>query len=235
MVDPAPLGGAISVPLPEAQRRKLKRYDLPELAGARQALGSQLIDGNLPKPLIELMAVESTVRQRISIFEGGLVVVDVSGAGGTIRKKVIIPDDALKSYRKSTTAEALRRIRQESLIAPASGRSATLRVYDEKGQALERSFDPAAMLPKGVNDQVAPLQDLLRAIYEDRGVTNTVANYTPKMGDELVDDSRRVWRVSRVMNDKIVVLDCETDPNTIYVDVHDLYNYFIGKKGAAAR
>src|SRR5438105_15901431 len=104
MVDPAPLGGAIAVPLPEAQRRKLKRYDLPELAGARQALGSQLIDGNLPKPLIELMAVESTVRQRISIFEGGLVVIDVSGAGGTIRKKVIIPDDALKSYRKSTSA-----------------------------------------------------------------------------------------------------------------------------------
>src|SRR5438034_6135346 len=39
MVDSAPLGGAIAPPLPEAQKRKLKKYDIPELAGARQASG----------------------------------------------------------------------------------------------------------------------------------------------------------------------------------------------------
>src|ERR1043165_10207707 len=45
LVDPAPNGGAIAPPLPEKQRRQLKKLDIPELAGARQALGSQLIAG----------------------------------------------------------------------------------------------------------------------------------------------------------------------------------------------
>src|SRR6185369_10525078 len=58
MVETAPLGGAIAPPLPEKQRRQLKKYDIPELAGARQALGSQLIDGALPRPLIDFVSVD---------------------------------------------------------------------------------------------------------------------------------------------------------------------------------
>src|SRR5436853_5352815 len=76
-VDTAPIGGAISVPLPEAQRKQLKKYDIPELVGARQALGSQLIDGKLPRPIIDFTSVNAKVHERISLFEGGLVVVDV--------------------------------------------------------------------------------------------------------------------------------------------------------------
>src|SRR6476661_6519181 len=52
MVEPAPTDGAIATPLPEAQRRKLKKLDIPELSGARQALGSQVVDGALPRPVI---------------------------------------------------------------------------------------------------------------------------------------------------------------------------------------
>src|SRR5438132_4065417 len=94
-VDAAPLGGAISVPLPEADRKRLERYEIPELAGSRQALGSQLIGGTLPKPIIDYIARDANVQQRLTIFEGGLVVVSVAGAGGTMRKKVIIPEDPL--------------------------------------------------------------------------------------------------------------------------------------------
>jgi len=42
-----------------------------------------------------------------------------------------------------------------------------------------------------------PLQDLLRAISEDRGVTSTLPNYDPKVGDELVADDRKTWREIR--------------------------------------
>ncbi|MDP9360174.1 MAG: hypothetical protein M3P29_01850, partial [Acidobacteriota bacterium] len=31
MVDAAPLGGAIAIPLPERERKKLSKYDIPEL------------------------------------------------------------------------------------------------------------------------------------------------------------------------------------------------------------
>ena len=33
-VDAAPLGGAIAIPLPERERKKLAKYDIPELAGS---------------------------------------------------------------------------------------------------------------------------------------------------------------------------------------------------------
>src|SRR6185503_15189728 len=65
-VDPAPLGGAIAVPVPEKQRRKLKKYEIPELAGARQAIGPQLVDGRLPNPLIDYHVRDAVLDQRIS-------------------------------------------------------------------------------------------------------------------------------------------------------------------------
>jgi len=37
------------------------------------------------------------------------------------------------------------------------------------------------------------------------------------------------------VNDKFVELRCLSQPTTIYVDVKDLYNYFIGTPGAASR
>jgi hypothetical protein len=235
MVDTAPIGGAIAVPLPEAQRRKLKKYEIPELTGARQALGSQLIDGNLPRPLIDYVATDAKVREHISFFEGNLVAIEVSGGGATIRKRVILPQDAWHNYTSAITGQRLSAIRPDSLVKPQDGRRGALRIYDAPAHFVEREFDPISTLPKRLADQVNPLQDLLRAIYQDRMVTNSVANYAPKEGDELVGDDSRIWRVKRVIQDKIVVLECSNQPITIYVDVHDLYNYFIGKPGTATR
>ncbi|HEV2722048.1 MAG TPA: hypothetical protein VG323_18655 [Thermoanaerobaculia bacterium] len=229
MVDPAPPDGAIAPPLPEAQRRKLKKYDIPELTGARQALGSQIVDGQLPRPLIDYVATDAKVRERISFFERGLVVIDVTGGGATIRKRLILPDDAFRNYTTSITAEHLAAVRPEALAPPRDGRRALLRVYDAPGHFVERQYDPMSTPPKRLHDQIAALQDLLRAIYQDRDVTNTVSNYAPKEGDELVGDDSRVWRVKRVIQSKIVVLECTTQPLSMYIDIHDLHNYFIGK------
>lgn len=228
-VEPAPADGAIATPLPEAQKRRMKKYDIPELTGARQALGSQLIEGELPKPLVDYIAENSPVFQRISIFEGGLVVVKMAGAGGTIRKKVIIPADALKKYVDAASGAALALVNSRSLGRPRDGRRAILRAYAADGSVVERQFDPSSVLPKKLDDQISPLQDLLRALSEDRTVSNSVAGYEPKVGDHLAGDDRKVWRVARIIAESgIVELRCVGEPLTMYVGVKDLYNYFIG-------
>jgi tellurite resistance-related uncharacterized protein len=233
-VDAAPLGGAIAVPLPERERKKLAKYDIPELAGARQAVGPQRIDGHLPRPLVDYSATTADIYQRLSIFEGGLVIVEVRGAGGTIRKKVIIPDDALRSYVHTISPTALASVHDSELSKPRDTRRSLLRAYDGPN-FVERQFDPMATMPKMLSDQVVPLQDLLRVIYQDRAVTNSVAGYMPKVGDQLVGDDKKIYKVVRVVSDKIVELHCLSQPTTIYVDVKDLYNYFIGAPGAASR
>ncbi|HYM61002.1 MAG TPA: hypothetical protein VEZ11_08925, partial [Thermoanaerobaculia bacterium] len=73
-VDPAPLAGAIAIPLPPSQQKRLKKYEIPELAGARQALGPQLVDGRLPRPLLDYSIRQGPLEQRLSFFEQGLVV-----------------------------------------------------------------------------------------------------------------------------------------------------------------
>ena len=62
-------------------------------------------------------------------------------------------------------------------------------------------------------------------------MTNTIADYIPAVGDELVSDDRKTWRVERVMRD-VVELHCVGQPTIVYVDRKDLYNYFVGKRVA---
>lgn len=228
-VDPAPEGGAIAVPFPEKGHRKLKNYETQELTGSRQAIGSQLIDGELPAPLLDYYVRDGDVDQRISIFAGGLVVVRMSAAGGVIQKRVIIPEDALKKYLQTATAAKLRRIRQDELPDPKEQQRAFLRIY-EGGTFVERKFDPTRARPRVIDEEVGPLEDLLRAISEDRTVTSTVANYEPKVGDELVGDDQKVYRVQRIIRDDMVELRCVDQPTLIYVSKKDLYNYFVGRK-----
>jgi len=232
-VDPAPPGAVIATPLPEKQRRQMKKYDIPELVGARQALGSQLVDGRLPRPIVDYVVLDHNVEQRISIFERGLVIVRMSGAGDTsMLKRVILPDDTLKMYMKAASADTLSLVRKKDVTPPDTGRRSLLRIYRDGGEHVELEFDPLGVIPKRLADEVHPLEDLLRAISLDRAVTNTVADYQPHVGDELVSDDRKTWRVERVMNE-IVELRCLGQPSIVYVDKRDLYNYFVGKRVAS--
>lgn len=227
-VAPAPPGGVISTPTPN--KRGWKKYDIPDLAGAQQAVGSQLIDGRLRKPLIDFITSEEAIEQRISIFEGGLVVVKMSGAV-TMQKKVLIPPDALQSYIAAISPAALRRVDARSLVPPERTRRCVLRVYDADGTYVERAFNPTRMLSKELDDQVSPLRDLLRGVTEDRSVTSSVAGYEPKPGDELVADDQKTYRVMRVADGAgVVELKCLDAPTTIYVAKKDLHLYFIGAK-----
>jgi len=233
-VDTAPLGGAIAVPIPESQSKRLRKYDIPELVGARQAIGPQLIDGRLPRPLLDYFVHNGKIDQRLSFFEGGLVVMKMSGAGGPIRKKLILPADALTSYLKAAKATELRILRNSELPMPPPHRRGELRVYDydRATKKFELAFDPIAALPKPLNDVSMPLSDLLRAMSEDRTVTSSVSGYEPKVGDELIGDDRKTYRVHRIMkNGELVELHCVGQPTIIYVEKKDLYNYFIGARG----
>ncbi|MEO8378359.1 MAG: hypothetical protein ABI779_01725 [Acidobacteriota bacterium] len=223
---------AVSTPVSERELRRMKKYDMPELAGATQVLGSQLIDGRLRKPLVDFIARDGTIEQRISIFEGGLVVVKMTGAS-TIEKKVIIPADALKQYTGSVTADAIRAIDPRQLAPPEPARRSLLRVYAADGSHRELVFHPDRVPPKELNDQVAPLRDLLRAISEDRGVTTSLAGYEPKAGDELVADDHKVYRIMRVADARgVVELRCLDAPTTVYMATKDLHLYFIGTRRA---
>jgi hypothetical protein len=229
-VEEAGPSSAIATPIPTG--RGWKKYDIPDLAGAQQAIGSQLLDGRLRKPLMDFISAEGEVEQRISIFEGGLVVVNMTGAA-TIRKKLLIPEDALRSYIAAVSADALRAIDVSALVPPEPQRRSLLRVYDTNGRFVERSFNPTRILPKAMNDQITPLRDLLRAISEDRSVTSSVAGYEPQTGDELVADDQKAYRVIRVVgvdDSSVVELKCLDAPTTIYVTKRDLHLYFVGAK-----
>lgn len=231
-VEPVVPDEAIATPMPEPQRRKLKKYDLPELSGAQQALGPQLIDGRLPKPLVDYIVVQGEIEQRISIFEGGLAVVKMTGAS-TIQKKVILPKDALDAYLASVNAKKLQSVDQRELPFVERDRHALIRVYAADGTYVERAFHPDRVPPKSLNDQVAPLRDLLRAVSEDRGVTTSIAGYEPKPGDELVADDHKVYRVTRIVGAEggmVVELRCLDAPTSIYVAKKDLHLYFMGAK-----
>ncbi len=209
----------------------MKKYDIPDLAGAEQALGSQLIDGRLRKPLLDFLTTEGSVSQRVSVFEGGLVVVNMTGAA-TIRKKLLIPPDALQSYTNSISFAALSAIDERQLARPEADSRSLVRVYGSEGKFVERVFNPRRVLPNELARQVEPLRDLLRAISEDRSVTSSVAGYVPKAGDELVADDRKTYRVVRVVpsSDPVVELKCLDAPTTIYVAQKDLHLYFVGAK-----
>ena len=225
-VEPAPVDGAVSTPIPT--RRSMRKYDIPDLAGAKQAIGPQLIDGRLPRPLVDYLVQEGTIQQRISVFEGGLVVVNMTGAS-TIRKKLVLPPDAVESYTGALSTKSLAMVDQRELALPDAERRALIRIYGKEGAFVERVFNPARMLPMELEQCVTPLRDLLRAISEDRYVTSSVVGYEPKAGDELVADDQQVYRVIRVVSN-VVELKCLDAPTTIYVQKSDLHLYFLGAK-----
>jgi hypothetical protein len=238
MTDTPEPGSAIAVPLPESQRKRLRKYDIPELVGAHQALGSQTINGHLPKPIVDYTVHTGPVTQRLSLFEGGLVFMKMAGAGGTIQKKLLLPPDAHAVYVKNLSAAALEERSTRAMIAdPQPGSRASIRVYDQRsGRASELAFDPRVALPKQISDQILPLEDLMRAMSVDREVTNSIARYQPQVGDHLVGDDRKTWEVIRVLADgRIVELRCDNQPVTIFVAKDTLYNYFIGSRRAPAR
>lgn len=229
-VAPAPPGAGIAVPFDDP-RVDPKKLELPELAGTRQALGSQLIDGRLPRPLIDYSAQVGAILQRITIFETGLVAIHFDSPGGRVQKRLILPADALEVYRNELSASRLERIRKEDLIDDSPDKRATVRVYDDEGMPVDRSFNSTSMLPYELEVFRTVLQDLFRALIQDRDVTNTVTGYKPSVGDRLVTDDQKTFEVVRIVeNGKYVELACLSDPTRMFIASEDLHKHFIGSR-----
>ncbi|HUP65272.1 MAG TPA: hypothetical protein VM557_08330 [Thermoanaerobaculia bacterium] len=222
------LGVAINLPIPELTERQMKEYHVIELAGAMPAEGDLLVDGKLPLPVIDFVSRLGMIHQRLSLFENGLVALELSGAGGTIRKRVIIPPDAVTAYRNYFVAADLAAFEPYAPGNPGHDQ-VILRISAADGTHVERRFPATAMLPALVERQRHVLQELLRALAEDREVTNPIAGYKGKIGDVLLGDDQKSYRVLRlVAGGEFLELLCTTEPVRRFVSRKDLHLYFIG-------
>lgn len=230
---PSP-GAAIATQRPDEREFDPKEYDIPELNGVEVARGSFLVNGKLPRALADYTAEVSGIKQHISIFENGIVSINMEGAGGTIRKKVLLPPDALGRYREALSAEAL--VDEPYGNAGPNNDKALLRIYREDGTWAERRFNPTLIQSATMAKPLTILSDLLRALSEDREVTNTLTNYVPRVGDQLISDDEHIYRVVRLLDGgNYVELMSTRDPLTLYVAAKDLNQYFVGKRRVAKR
>lgn len=226
------LGFMIAIPVPE-ERKHVEKFEIPELAGARPATGSNLVAGRLPRPLVDYLVKAGAVSQKLSIFENGLVSVRVTGVGGEVRKKVILPEDALAEFRKWLNPSQL------ALAEPSdpgvSSSVSILRVYDDSGNVTERRFNPSTVNGAQLTRQKLLLEDLLQTIAEDREVTNSLANYRPAVGDRLIGDDRKIYEVTGlVKNGAIIELRSLSEPVTRYVSADDLPKQFVSARRKAS-
>jgi len=232
--DPSASGTAIAIPRPDARNQDPERYEIPELAGASTAKGSHLVNGALPRPVLHYVVRMPRLLHRMTIFENGLVVVHVDNGGASIRKQLVLPLDAVATYRTSISPASLELIRDDARDSgPGPGRG-VIRSYRDDGTFVEKSFDPTLILRADLTQKKIILDDLLRALAEDREVSNPMTGYRPKLGDVLVADDQKSYKITRLIDEgAIVELTCTTDPLKMYVSSKDLYNYFIGKKRKA--
>ena len=231
---PSP-GSAIAVPIPPDEQIDRRRYEVPELAGAEVARGSFLIEGRLPRPIADYSATMAGIRQRISLFENGIVAVSMTGTGGSIRKRIIIPPDALQQYKRSLDPDLLADLPVTQTAGPNQDRAA-LRIYRGDGSMVERTFNPTIVQTVTLGKPIHILNDVLRVLSEEREVSNSLTGYAPKVGDHLIADDEQTFRVVRVLqNGEYVELISTREPLTLYVATKELSNYFIGKRRAPKR
>lgn len=219
-------GGAISVPLPPTDRMDPTKYEIPELAGAIPADGSQLVDGRLPEPLVDYVIHVGQHEQSLTLFTNGLIVIRMKGIDGGMLKKVTIPPDALVEYRKHLNASALEQLASRASSMSSDRDYELIRIYDGS-EYVERRFAPNLILPTPVQRQRRILLDVFSAIAYDREVTAPLVNYVPTQGDILVSEDQRVYSVKRIIDNHVVELACTTEPTVMYVDFKDLHLYFV--------
>jgi hypothetical protein len=224
--NPPDPGGAISVPLPPTDKQDPKKYEIPELAGAVPADGSQLVDDRLPEPIADYVVRVGQHEQSLTLFSTGLVVIRMRGIDGGLLKKIVIPADALAEYRKHLTRAALEEIQPRSTSMAFDRDFELIRIYTGSTY-VERRLAPNLILPAPVQLQRKILHDLFSAIAYDRDVSAPLVNYVPVIGDELVAEDQRVYLIKRIIDGRVVELVCRSEPTSMYVDARDLHLYFV--------
>lgn len=220
-----PEGIAISVPMPDLDARRFRKYEVVELSGALPVDGSLLVDGRLPQAIVHYVSNLGTIHQRASIFENGVVSIELSGVGGRVEKKVLLPPDAVASYRAFFEACDIRSFRP--IDAGSETDTVLLRVALADG-IFEARFPATAAIPSNVERLRMVLDDMIRVLSEDRELTNPITLWKPREGDVLIGGDEKRYRVVRILDGEFIELACTTEPVRRFVPVKDLYLYFVG-------
>jgi hypothetical protein len=224
---PTELGTAISIPTPDEHRLDKRNYNAAELNGAAPALGSQLIDGRLPRPVLDYGVKSSSSFQRITFFEGGLVVLHVDAGGARLRKRVRIPAGAVSAYLELLTPDQMQAIPSGDMGLAISDDHGYVRRYRDDRTPVEVAFSNSRDLPAEIQKLRTVLDDLIRILAEDREVTNPMIAYTPRLGDKLIGEDQKLYKVTGIRNEgSLLELTSTKDPVTIYVATKDVFTFF---------
>lgn len=224
---PTELGTAISIPTPDEGRIDTRKYNTAELNGAAPAIGSQLVDGRLPRPLLDYVSKSAASLQRISFFEGGLVVVHIEAGGARLRKRVRVPPGSVDVYLDLLTPAQIDALDHNDLSLAIAKERSYLRRYREDGTPVEIGFSNSRILPAEVQRLRTVLDDLVRILAEDREVTNPMIAYTPRLGDRLIGEDQQLYKVTAINNQGAMLeLTSTRDPVKIFVATKDVFTYF---------
>jgi hypothetical protein len=224
---PTELGTAISIPTPDEGKFDTRQYNTAELNGAAPAIGSQLIDGRLPRPVLDYVSKSAASVQRISFFEGGLVVVHIEAGGARLRKRVRIPAGAVGVYLDLLTPARIDSFAGSDLGLSIAKERSYLRRYRDDGSPVEVSFSNSRILPAEIQRLRTVLDDLVRILAEDREVTNPMIAYKPRLGDRLIGEDQQLYKVTAINNQgEMLELTSTRDPVRIFVATKDVFTYF---------
>jgi hypothetical protein len=147
-----------------------------------------------------------------------------------VRKRIVLPEEAVPEY--AGEIERVRRLDLRGVAPPHRPGAATLIRLHGDAEPLDIRFDPALVLPAGLERLRTSLEDLLRVIASDREVTARLVGFQPKLGDRLIAEDQRVFKVTQLIDNKTVAeLTCVDSPVRIYVAISDLHRHFIGVVG----
>jgi hypothetical protein len=224
---PTELGTAISIPTPDEGQVDRRKYNTAELNGAAPAIGSQLIDGRLPRPVLDYVAKSAASMQRISFFEGGLVVVHMEAGGARLRKRVRIPAGAVDVYLDLLSPTQIDLLAENDQGLSIAAERSFIRRYRDDGTPVEIAFSNSRVLPSEIQRLRTVLDDLVRILAEDREVTNPMIAYTPRLGDRLIGEDQQLYKVTAINNQGAMLeLTSTRDPVKIFVATKDVFTYF---------
>jgi hypothetical protein len=227
-ISPPELGASISIPKPDEREIDASRYPSPELTDTRPAIGSQLVDGRLPRALLDYSIVTQKSLQRLTFFERGLVVLHMKAGDANLRKRMILPEHALEEYLRMLSPEDAARIaREEIMMTALSDDRGVIRIYREDGSWAEVEFSNSRVLPAIVQQFRSVLDDLIRILAEDRGATNPLANYVPRLGDKLISEDMKLFEITAFAGKgEIIEFTGLQQPIRLYVAKDDIPSYF---------
>lgn len=216
---------AISIPVPQLPDREMVHYQVVELAGASPATEDLLADGTPPAVLVDFTSRLERIWQRLTLYENAIIAVEVEGDGWRMAKKVRIPDQALDSYKAFFVTDELERFRPWS-PGDASRDQTVLRIASG-GRDVSRSWPSTAVIPEQIERLRLVLQDVVRALSEDREVTNPIVGYKASIGDVLIGDDQKSYKVVRILQQgALLELESASEPVRRFVAVKDLHLYF---------